>query len=143
MLSGIVDVWGWNESTQSWMYYSPNPDPWFASNFPALKQVEAGRAYWVEMNKSASFAITGTVPSTAPASPVSLAPSWNFVGTTGLSSSTPEALYPSNVVDVWAWNESTQSWMYYSPNPDPWFASNFPAFNSINTGHGYWVELPS
>jgi C1A family cysteine protease/PKD repeat protein len=142
VLDGIVDVWGWNETTQNWMYFSPDPVAWFADNYPNITSIETGKAYWVEMNKSASFTITGTIPSTAPASPVQLGSSWNFVGPTGLTSSTPEALYPSNVVDVWGWNETTQNWVYYSPDPVAWFEDNYPELTSIEPGHGYWVELP-
>jgi len=139
---GIVNVWSWDESTQNWKYYSPDPDPWFASHYPALTDVEAGRAYWVEMTKNASFTITGTITACAPDSPILLGPAWNFVGPTGLTSSTPDVLYPSNVVNVWGWNETIQNWMYYSPDPEPWFESHYPQLASIDTGHGYWVELP-
>jgi sugar lactone lactonase YvrE len=142
VLDGIVDVWGWNESAQNWMYYSPDPVAWFAANYPAITNMEAGNAYWVEMNKSASFTVNGTIPSSAPASPVGLGSSWNFVGPTGLIASTPEELYPGNVVDVWGWNATAQNWVYYSPDPVAWFAENYPELTSISPGNGYWVELP-
>ncbi|WP_158301441.1 TIGR04279 domain-containing protein [Methanocella paludicola] len=140
--SNIVNIWAWDESAQNYMYYSPNPEPYFESHYPALTKLETGRAYWVEMNESGSFTITGTIPSTAPASPVPLVSGWSFVGPTGLTPSTPGALYPGNVVNVWAWDESAQNYMYYSPNPEPWFEAHYPPLTSINAGHGYWVEMP-
>lgn len=142
VISHIVNIWGWNETVQNWMYYSPNPEPYFQTHYPAITKLESGRAYWVEMTDAESFTITGTVPDSAPGSPVSLVPLWSFVGPTGPTGSTADILYPSNVVNVWGWDESVQNWKYYSPNPETYFQTHYPALTSIDIGHGYWVELP-
>jgi hypothetical protein len=138
--SGIVDIWGWDEAAQNWMYYSPDPDDYFYQYYPALTGLGTGKAYWVEMNKPATIVIQGTVPGSAPASPAALVPGWNFVGPTGSSPSTPAAMY-TNAVDVWGWDEAAQNWMYYSPDPDDYFYQYYPEINSIQPGHGYWVEM--
>jgi hypothetical protein len=137
----LVAVWGWNDDGQSWMYYSPNPYQWYADNFPVITNMETGKAYWVQMDASASFTITGTIPSSAPASPQPFVSNWNFMGPTGDESSTPDTMYP-DAIAVWGWNAGTQSWMYYSQNPYQWYADNFPAIESIDPGHGYWVQMP-
>jgi hypothetical protein len=137
----LVAVWGWNDDGQSWKYYSPDPYPWFAQNFPAITNMEAGKAYWVQMDDSASFTITGTIPSSAPASPQPFVSNWNFMGPTGQASSTPDSMYPEAIA-VWGWDAETQGWMYYSSDPYPWYAENFPEISSIDSGHGYWVQMP-
>jgi methanogen extracellular protein (TIGR04279 family) len=136
----VQAVWGWNDTAQSWMYYSPDPYYWFADNFQPINNIEPGMAYWVQMNNSASFNISGVIPSSAPESPVSMVSGWNFVGPTGLSQQTPLSIYPSAVA-VWGWNDTAQNWMYNSTDPYYWFEDNFPAITSINPGAGYWVQI--
>jgi len=139
-LAGIVDIWGWNESQQNWIFYSPDQNDYFYDYYPALTSLEPGKAYWVEMNRSATFTVQGTVPDNAPHSPTALVSEWNFVGLTGLSSSTPAALYPA-AVDVWGWDAAEQNWVYYSPDPDDYFYAYYPKLENIQPGHGYWVEM--
>jgi hypothetical protein len=135
-----VSIWGWDETKQSWAYYSPDPNDGFYQNYPKITKLEAGRAYWIEMNKSASFTVTGTVPSSAPGSPVALISGWNFVGLTGLSASTPTVMYP-NVLSAWGWDAAQQNWVYYSLDPNDGFYQQYPKITSIQPGKGYWVEM--
>jgi asparagine N-glycosylation enzyme membrane subunit Stt3 len=64
---------------------------------------------------------------------------WSFVGPTGQADSTPTALYAS-AADVWGWDEVTQNWVYYSPDPDDYFYQYYSEISTIRPGHGYWVE---
>jgi hypothetical protein len=134
--AGIVNIWGWDEAQQNWIFYSPDPGDYFYQYYPALAGLEAGKAYWVEMNRSATFTVQGTLPG----SPAPLVSGWNFVGLTGLTASTPGAIYP-DAVDVWGWNPAQQNWMYYSPDPGDYFYQYYPAIDSLQPGQGHWVEM--
>jgi hypothetical protein len=135
--SKIVTIWGWDNGAQNWQYFSET-DNYFYDYFPMLTNLETGKAYWVEMTDSATVEIHGTVPGNAPASPASFGSPWSFVGPTGLSSSTPDAMYP-NSITVWGWDQTRQNWVYYSTS-DPFFYDYFPGISSIQPGYGYWVE---
>jgi hypothetical protein len=137
----IYDIWGWDESAQDWMYYAPNPADYYYQYYPALTNLETGRAYWVEMSDEAYFQIEGTVPDCAPQSPVPLVPTWNFMALTGTCSSSPSDMYPA-AYDVWGWDESAQDWVYYSPNPSDYYYQYYPQLTQIQPGYGYWVEMP-
>jgi parallel beta-helix repeat protein len=136
--SGLVDIWGWNETKQDWVYYSPNPsDPFYGLGYEHLTSLKTGRGYWVEMTTEAYFQIEGSAPANVP-----LVSEWNLVGPTGECSSMPQVLY-SGCVDVWGWNETKQDWVYYSPNPsDPFYGLGYEHLTSVQPGHGYWVEMP-
>jgi hypothetical protein len=141
VLGGIVDIWGWDASAQNWLYYSPDPDDYFKQYYPAITRLETGMAYWVEMNRSASVTIEGTVPSYAPSSPLTPVSGWNFMGVTGNSACLPASMYPG-AIDVWGWDESAQNWLYYSPYPDDYFKQYYRDIGNLQPGHGYWVEMP-
>jgi hypothetical protein len=137
---GVVDIWGWDPAQQNWVYYSPDPNDYFYQYYPALTSLDTGKAYWVEMNRSATLALQGTVPAGAPASPVGLVSGWNFVGPTGAAASTPAVLYAS-AVDVWGWDPAQQNWVYYSPDPNDYFYQYYANIGSVQPGYGYWVEM--
>jgi parallel beta-helix repeat protein len=139
--SSIVDIWGWNESTQNWVFYCHDPDSIYYDYYPALTELETGRAYWVDIPVEASFEVQGAVPDGAPQSPVPLVSSWNFIGPTGLSPQTPAGLYQS-AVDVWGWDESAQNWIFYCPDPDNMYYDYYPGLTQVQPGHGYWVDMP-
>jgi hypothetical protein len=139
---GIVDVWGWNETKQDFMFYSLNKNDWYYSQYEPLNTIETGRAYWVEMNKTASFTVNGTMPSDLSSSSKALVKGWNFRGVLGLSSSYyVESLY-KNPINVWGWNETKQDFMFYSLNKNDWYYSQYQPLTMINSGKGYWVEMP-
>jgi hypothetical protein len=138
--SGLASIWGWDEDRQSWAYYSLNPNDGFYQTYPRITKLETGRAYWINMNKSASFTVTGTAPSGAPNSPIALVSGWNFVGLTGQTASTPSVMYPSALA-VWGWDAARQNWVYYSPDPNDGFYQTYPKITSIQPGQGYWVEM--
>ena len=135
--SKIVTIWGWDESTQNWRYFSEQ-DHYFDEYFPGLSNLETGKAYWVEMSEPATVVIQGTVPGSAPNSPVSFGSPWSFLGPTGLSSSTPDSMYP-NAVSVWGWDQTRQTWEYHS-TIDHYFDEYFSGISNIQPGYGYWVE---
>jgi hypothetical protein len=137
--SGLVNIWGWDEARQDWSYYSSDPADYFYQYYPAITRLETGKAYWIEMNCSATLTIQGAVPGYAPNSPATLVSGWNFVGPSGQTNSTPGVMY-SSAVDVWGWDETTQNWIYYSPDPNDYFYQYYSKINTIRPGHGYWIE---
>ncbi|OPY28919.1 MAG: Calx-beta domain protein [Methanocella sp. PtaU1.Bin125] len=138
--AGIVNIWGWDEDAQNWVYYCPDSGDYFYEYYPALTALETGKAYWVEMNRTATVSVQGTVPAGAPASPAALVDGWNFVGLTGETSSSPAAMYP-DAVTVWGWDAAAQNWVYYCPDPDDYFYEYYPEITGILPGRGYWVEM--
>ena len=106
-----------------------------------MTSVGTGRAYWVEMNASEDFTVSGTTPGSAPKSPVALVPSWNFVGTTGVVSQPAASMYPGTI-NVWAWNATAQYWVFYSPDPHAYYYGYYPALTTLDPGAGHWVEMP-
>jgi hypothetical protein len=138
--SNIIDIWGWDEAEQNWVYYSPDPEDYFYGYYPGLTGLETGKAYWVEMSQPATVTIQGTVPAYAPDSPTSLRSGWNFVGTTGMSSPIVASMY-TNAVSVWGWDEVAQNWVYYS-TVDDYFYDYYPELDNACPGDGYWVEIP-
>ncbi len=139
--SGIVEVWGWDVTAQEWEYYSPDPNGYYYQYYPELTNIDTGKAYWVEMNKSASFTVLGFVPDSSPNSPFTLQPDWNFVGSTGITPETPAFMYPA-ALEVWGWDVTAQEWEYYSPDPNGYYYQYYPELNYIESGHGYWVSMP-
>jgi len=114
---------------------------WYYTYYEPLNIIDTGRAYWVEMNKTASFTITGTLPFDAPNGSKPLRSAWNFRGITGNAFYQVDALY-SNPIDVWGWNESQQNFMFYSLDKNDWYYTYYEPLNTIKPGHGYWVEMP-
>ena len=137
--SGMLTLWAWDASKQDWVFYGSDPNDWYYSQYPALTNVETGRGYWVEMNKSVNFTVEGTAPVSAPASPLPLVKGWNLVGLTGVGSSSPGALYPG-AFTVWNWDPVAQNWVFYGSDPSDWYYSQYPALSSLHAGQGNWVE---
>jgi hypothetical protein len=146
VLNGIEVIWGWDESAQNWVLYSPDPNEAFYGapyNYPHLTNIETGHAYWVYSDNPVSFTVDGYIPDSAPASPVSLVSGWNFVGITGLDSQNVVTMYPGTGV-VWGWDESAQDWVLYAPDPnEPFYGEpyNYPHLTNVLPGHGYWVYM--
>ncbi len=134
----IVDLWGWNASAQKWTYYSPDPNTPFKGYEP-IAAMEAGKAYWVNMNRSTNFTILGTVPTGSPNATIPLVSGWNFVGLTGLDPAGTDTMYPASW-DVWGWNATAQKWTYYSPDPNTTF-KNFEPLATAKPGLGQWVNI--
>jgi hypothetical protein len=134
----IIDLWGWDSSSQNWTYYSPDKTSPF-QYFNRITTMDAGKGYWVNMNSSVTFTIQGIVPSNAPNATVPLVSNWNLVGLTGSSTVTPNVMYPI-AEDVWGWNSTTQSWTYYSSDPDsPYW--DFTHMSTVVPGQGQWVNM--
>lgn len=141
VMSNISCIWGWNESDQNWVYYSPDSNDYFYQYYPGLTKLEFGKAYWVQMNHPESLTIHGTVPGSAPDSPIILHSGWNFIGTTGMSRPSIASMYPNSDC-MWGWDESSQNWVYYSPDSDDYFYQYYPDLSYARPGHGYWVDIP-
>jgi len=134
----IWDLWGWDGPTQTWTYWSCDPaSPYWHFNHTA--SMEAGKAYWLNMNSNVIFTIQGSVPSGAPNNTVPIVSNWNLVGLTGLTPSTPQAMYPMGY-DVWSWIPTQQNWKYWSYDPaSPYW--HFEHMTMIEPGNGIWVNV--
>lgn len=138
--SEVVDIWGWDEKAQNFKYYSTKPGDIYYKYYPALTDMERGRAYWVEMSASANVTIQG-IGSNYPLNQVQLVKGWNFVAPTSLTStSTPAVMYP-DAVDVWGWDPSAQNFLYYSPDANDNYYRYYSGLTSIQADQGYWVEI--
>ncbi len=136
--SEIVDLWGWNSTSQKWTYYSPDPNTPFKGYEP-ITAMETGKAYWANMNSSANFSIQGEYPHGVPNATIPLVSDWNFVGLTGMTPVASSIMYPTSV-DVWGWNSSVQKWTYYSPDPNTPFVGYEP-LTIVKPGLGQWVNM--
>lgn len=138
--NNIVDIWGWDENAQNFKFYSKTPGDNFYKYYPALTNIERGRAYWVEMSAATNVTIQG-IGSNSPINQVQLVKGWNFVGPASLTaSSTPAVAYPS-ALDVWGWDPSTQNFLYYSPDTNDVYYRYYSGLTSIQANQGYWVEI--
>jgi hypothetical protein len=138
--SNLVDIWGWDENAQNFKFYSINPSDYYYKYYPALIDMERGRAYWVEMSSPVNVTIQG-IGSNYPLNQVQLVKGWNFVAPTSLtSSSTPATMYPG-AVDVWGWDPSAQNFLYYSPSANDIYYQYYPGLTNVQTDQGYWVEI--
>ncbi len=136
----VVDIWGWDEKAQNFKYYSTKPGDVYYKYYPALTDMERGRAYWVEMSAPANVTIQG-IGSNYPINQVQLVKGWNFVAPTSLTSmSTPVAMYPG-ALDVWGWDPSAQNFLYYSPDANDNYYRYYSGLTSIQADQGYWVEI--
>lgn len=79
---------------------------------------------------------------------ITLHPSWNLISVPlELFDNSIEHFFPDNVksqiVVVWAWDESRQDWTIYTQYTDDYFYIYYPHFTSIRTDRGFWVYYDS
>jgi hypothetical protein len=141
VIGHIVDIWGWDNASQDFMYYCPDPNDYFYQYYPALTKLEAGKGYWVYSDQASSFTVQGTIPGGEPNNTIETVAGWNLVGPTGLSSLTPTSMYP-DVIDIWGWDNASQDFMYNCPDPNDYFYQYYPNIDYIEPGHAYWVCMP-
>lgn len=135
----IWDLWGWDASTQTWTYFSPDPDSPY-KNFNPITTMDTGKGYWINMNSEVSFTIHGTVPAGAPGNTGSLLSNMNLVGVTGTDPASVDILYPT-AWDVWRWDPSNPKlWDYYSFDPNTPY-KDFGVITTIQPGEGIWVNI--
>jgi hypothetical protein len=137
---GMLTLWCWNETAQEYNFYGTDPNDWYYTQYPRLTKLETGRGYWVEMKNEAYFAIEGSVPDSAPTSPLDLVDGWNLVSITGICPQSVSGMYP-DAFTVWTWNQTTQEYNFYGSDPDDWYYTQYPAFTTIQPGQGNWVEM--
>lgn len=140
VMYNVTSIWGWNESSQSWIFYSYDPNDKYYKYLPPLTQLKPGKAYWIQMDKPGSFTVQGTVPAYAPAIQTVLDSKWNFVGTTGMSSLPITSIYP-DAVSIWSWNGETQGWEIYCFDPYHRYYKVVPDLTTAYPGKGYWVQM--
>lgn len=140
--NNMLTLWTWNEASQEYNFYGTDPNDWYYTQYPKLNNLETGKGYWVEMKPGTDmyFTIEGIVPSYAPASSVDLVDGWNMVSITGNSPQQVATMYP-DATTVWIWNPNTQEYNFYGSDPNDWYYTQYPAFTTLNSGDGDWVEM--
>jgi len=97
-----------------------------------LEIIEAGKAYWIEMEESTSIVSSGSLG----INQISLSTGWNFVGYNLLEERSVEALFGSimdDVSSIWSFSEGKWSW-YDTSVP-------LVTLNNLNPGKGYWIKM--
>jgi hypothetical protein len=140
VISHILNIWGWDVSTQDYDYYSQNPNDYYYQYYPAITTLDAGKGYWIYTDQAVSFQVQGSIPAGSPNNAVSLQSGWNLVGPTGISSVTPASMYP-DALCMWGWDVSTQDYDYYSQNPNDYYYQYYPAISDLVPGNAYWVYI--
>ena len=121
----------WTYENGSWSTYVPS-----SPGFTTLEQMDAGRAYWIDMGYS-----SGTLVGSGfkPSSSIQVDSGWNFIGYNGNSDKgIAEALnsIEGSVDSVWSFIDDVWK-VYYPDNPG---LSNL---ETMEIGRGYWVKTDS
>ncbi len=118
----------WAYVAGSWKVYDPGD-----TGLRDLTSMDAGWGYWLDMNESATLAVSGFEPSDS----IALESGWNLVGYHGADSQ-PMADALSSIdgkyVKVWAYMGG--HWKMYD--------TDSPGFNDLTNmerGYGYWIDV--
>ncbi len=121
----VISVWAYMDSR--WKVYDPE-----APSFSDLKQIEPGYGYWVNLNDTTDFSVSGNIHSGA----IRLSAGWNLTGfNSTVSMSTSEAVdsISSRLISIWTYNED--GWKVYdNNNPD------FSDLKTMEPGLGFWIN---
>jgi len=172
--SSVNTIWKWNSSTNKWAFYSPTLADGGASyatgkGYETLTSINSGEGFWI--NATHSFTLNQPSGSAYSSSNFSFAGSsallagWNLISTgdtitpssfnTKLGSYLNTAGFPINITTLWAWNNTSNNWVFYSPQLESQgnaaladYISNkkyedFTATNiKLQSGIGFWVNNP-
>jgi len=152
--AGIQSVWKWNPTGSRWAFYAPSLDTtgtlasYAATNgFDVLTTINPGEGFWVNASAPVSLGTqSGVGFSLASAN---IANGWNLVATAddvspGVFSSTV-----GNVNSLWAWNNSSNAWYFYTPSltttelSDYIQSKGYKDFGAgtLGKGRGFWVNF--
>lgn len=181
-VNNVASVWKWVTATGTWEFYSPSMSPLELADYTAdmgfdiLTSIDSGEGFWV--NVKISFTPPMPVdngPWSPPPTPGDNAPlpksfqnklstGWNLVaidevmtpGQFNVAIGTAPALpIPSNLTTIWAWDNPSSTWYFYSPGMDAQggavltdylTSKGYLDFTSNNKmlGHGvgFWAHKP-
>jgi len=152
--AGIQSVWKWNPTGSRWAFYAPSLDTtgtlasYAATNgFDVLTTINPGEGFWVNASAPVSLGTqSGVGFSLASAN---IANGWNLVATAddvspGVFSSTV-----GNVNSLWAWDNSSNAWYFYTPSltttelSDYIQSKGYKDFGAgtLGKGRGFWVNF--
>lgn len=145
--SKVVTVWKWETTGTNaaitypaWAFYTPSLADGGASfaaskGYDFLTTINPGEGFWV--NASATFSVNmpsgALVPTSSFQSQTSgtnkLPTGWSLVSVgdnptpqafdIGIGASTPPAgTIPDNIISLWAWDNASSNWYFYSPSLD-------------------------
>ena len=167
-VANVTSVWKWNSTATKWVFYSPEQSDGGAAyatsnGYEPLTTINAGEGFWV----NAKQAFTTQLPfgtTIAASSFKNLPAGWSLVATgdnptaKGFNievSSTPPSpgAVPNNVVNLWAWDSTSNKWYFYDPSLDATGGTalkdyintngylDFAATNkTLGPGTGFWVR---
>lgn len=181
-VNNVVSVWKWVPATGTWEFYSPSMSPLELADYTAnmgfdiLTSIDSGEGFWV--NVKISFTPPMPVdngPWSPPPTPGDNAPlpksfqnklsaGWNLIaidevmppGQFNVAIGTAPALpIPSNLTSIWAWDNPSSTWYFYSPGMDAQggavltdylTSKGYLDFTSNNKllgpGVGFWANKP-
>jgi len=121
-----TSVWAFGED--NWSVYDPaNPA------FSDLKEMEAGRGYWIDMKQPGTLPVFGSLPSNQ----ISLSNGSNLVGYNAAAAreiSNAIGSIENECGSVWTFVDG--NWRVYDPaNPA------FSDLGGMEPGHGYWIDV--
>ena len=135
-LSSIAGSYDWvfyfNATTDAWQYYNPG-----MPQFSDLKELEAGRGYFIQMTANATLNFTGTMLTSLT---IPLQTDWNmFAPPTGMTNySLPTAL--NSIAGSYDWvfyyNATTDTWQYFNPS-----MPQFSDLTKLEAGRGYFIQM--
>ncbi len=136
----ITSVWKWDAAGKNWQFYTPSMDSVtlqsyaLSKGYGVLSVINPGEGYWVNANATVT-------PSAQPGALFNLTADklvtgWNLLATG--NNVTPAAfntsLGASGITTLWAWDNASSKWVFYSPSLD---AKGGSALSSYITSKGY------
>jgi len=131
-VTGLVAVFGYDKNDQDhWKVYNPNLPEWVVQD---LSYLEKKKGYWVLMNSSSQFYLSGPLSATTN---IHLSQGYNLVGyPSSTEKSVEEALQSINgsYTKVVGFNNTAKQYLVYVPG-----ANN--TLLNITPYRGYWINM--
>ena len=151
--AGIQSVWKWDPTGSRWAFYAPSLDAagtlasYAATNgYNVLTTINPGEGFWVNASAPISMGTqSGVGFSLATAN---LANGWNLVATADDVSPGIFSSSVGNVTSLWAWDNSSSAWYFYTPSLTTTELSNYIqskgyknfGAGTLGSGRGFWVN---
>ncbi len=129
--SGILIIWGYDNQTKRWLKYNP------LVQTNELTTIEYGKGYWIYMNKTCPWTITGQLPD---ANGIRLYDGWNLIGYDGQDGKDIMAsLNTPNIAGRWSvlWNWGDGEWYLKHKTLE----SPVMPLQKMNKGKAYWIKM--
>ncbi|MDD5030212.1 MAG: chitobiase/beta-hexosaminidase C-terminal domain-containing protein [Rhodoferax sp.] len=172
--SKVVSAWKWTPASKKWAFYTPTMSATdlaayaAARGYDVLETVQAGEGFWVNATTvfsiahSQGVAISSDAFADKPGQPNGLPVGWSLIAIGdhltprefAFRISPAQAVVnavPPSLTSLWAWDNVTSQWLFYSPNLDNSgeLASYIARKNyldcanrAFDPGIGFWVNKP-